>query len=117
MKRGHGQAPHDRYILHYRPGMELPVAWRNSSPKLQGELYQSFLQKDARAAKIHPNDGMVLRLAGLFRFTPLRCAAQAGNTYFLFNTEDDWEENWGGQILMMDDGGRYKPHSAPNLRI
>ena len=22
VKRGHGQAPHDRYILHYRPGME-----------------------------------------------------------------------------------------------
>ena len=25
MKRGHGQAPHNRYMLHYKAGLELPA--------------------------------------------------------------------------------------------
>jgi|SRR5665213_1412144 len=27
VKRGHGQAPHDRYILHYKPGMQYELEW------------------------------------------------------------------------------------------
>ena len=30
-------------------------------------------------------------------------------------TEADWDQRWGGQTLVRDDGGRLRPHSAPAL--
>ena len=36
-----------------------------------------------------------------------------GTHIFYFNTEADWDSSWGGRILIMDDGGRLKTHSAP----
>jgi len=32
---------------------------------------------------------------------------------FYFTTEANWETSWGGQILILDDRGRFKTHSAP----
>ena len=83
VKRGYGQAPHDRYILHYRPGIELPGPWKEFVEELQGEAYQVFAAKDAGSAAVHPDNGVVLRVAGMFRLAALRCAAQARNPHFL----------------------------------
>src|SRR5262249_3432545 len=34
---------------------------------------------------------------------------------FYFNTEDDWKTDWGGNILIMDDGRKLNPHSGPTF--
>ncbi len=31
---------------------------------------------------------------------------------FYFNTETDWQADWGGNILILDDERRFKPHSG-----
>ena len=115
IKRGHGQAPHDRYILHYRPGIELPVAWKEFVAELQGEAYQSCLRKNARTAEIHPDDGMVRAWQGCSVSPHCDARRKSATHIFYFNTEEDWEHDWGGRILMLDDEGRFQPHSAPEF--
>jgi hypothetical protein len=34
---------------------------------------------------------------------------------FYFNSEDDWEPGWGGDTLVLDDGGKMEFESAPKL--
>jgi hypothetical protein len=38
-----------------------------------------------------------------------------GSHIFYLNTEDDWQAEWGGQTLMLDDGGKLGPKSAPEF--
>src|ERR1019366_5918463 len=45
IKRAHGQAPHDRHLLHYQPGLGLAEPWKEFIAQLQGEVYQSFLRR------------------------------------------------------------------------
>jgi hypothetical protein len=45
VKRGHGQGYHDRAILHYYPGMDLPEPWREFTNELKGEYYGAFLHR------------------------------------------------------------------------
>src|SRR5262249_38079522 len=34
---------------------------------------------------------------------------------FYFNREAEWDPSWGGQTLILDDGGRLKRKSAPSF--
>jgi len=36
-----------------------------------------------------------------------------GSHIFYFNTPEDWDASWGGQTLVLDDGGRMRAHSEP----
>lgn len=115
VKRAHGQAPHNRYILHYRPGMELPNAWKEFIAELHGNVYQSFLQK------MLGRHSFILTLEWYYAWqgcsvSPHCDARRKRATHiFYFNTEEDWDQRWGGQILILDDMGNFKPHSAPNF--
>ncbi len=113
VKRGHGQAPHDRYILHYKPGMELPEAWKAFVAELHGKTYQTFLRRMLGPRKF------ILTLEWYYAWQGCsvspHCDARRklATHIFYFNTEADWDMNWGGQILILDDEKRFKPHSAP----
>ena len=45
LKRPHGQGYHDRSMLHYRKGMELPAPWSEFLAELQDDAYRSFLRR------------------------------------------------------------------------
>lgn len=47
IKRAHGQGSHDRAILHYRPGLELPQPWKEFLAELHGQTCQLFLRRSA----------------------------------------------------------------------
>ena len=38
-----------------------------------------------------------------------------GSQIFYFNSEQDWDPAWGGDTLVLDDGGRMEFASAPTL--
>jgi hypothetical protein len=38
-----------------------------------------------------------------------------GSHIFYFNTEEDWDPSWGGETLILDDGGRFDRRSAPRF--
>jgi hypothetical protein len=111
--RRHGQRSHDRYALEYEPGLDLPASWAGFIDELQGRVYRRWL------ANAMGNDGFELRFH--WHYTPggasvsPHCDAKSklGSHIFYLNTEDDWDPAWGGGTVILDDGGRFSPSSAP----
>jgi len=114
-QRRAGQAPHDRYSLEYKPGMAVPKPWQEFIGELCSDRYRDKLANLLGAGKIE------------FRFhwhyTPSACSVsphtdstrEHGSHLFYFNDEDDWDPNWGGQTLALDDGGKLDSNSAPDF--
>lgn len=118
VKRAHGQASHDRNILHYQPHMKLAEPWAEFIAELQGDAYQAFLH---RIFGPEAGDEFILTFEWYYAWegcsvSPHCDARRKHATHiFYFNTEADWDTAWGGNILMLDDEGRFKPHSAPGF--
>jgi len=116
IKRGYGQAPHDRGILHYRPDLELAQPWKEFVAELQGETYQLFLRRmlnlPARQVII-PTMEWYYAWRGCSVSPHCDARRKRATHIFYFTTEAEWETSWGGQILIMDDKGQRKAHSAP----
>ena len=117
-KRAHGQDFHDRYILHYRPGKLLAEPWEDFVAELQGKTYASFIR---RLFGLQATKPLILTMEWYFAWRGCsvspHCDARRklGTHIFYFNTEADWASDWGGHILIMDDGERLSPHSAPGF--
>lgn len=113
-KRGYGQGPHNRYILHYLPGTAIDQPWREFLAELHGEVYQSFLHR-----MLGTDKKFTLTLEWYYAWqgcsvSPHCDAARKLATHiFYFNTEADWKSDWGGEILILDDKKGWKAHSAP----
>lgn len=111
--RRHGQRPHDRLALEYAPDLALSPHWQGFLGELQGPRYRQFMTRM-----------LGTRAFGLrfhWHYTPARCSVsphcdareKLGSHIFYFNGEDDWQADWGGQTLILDDGGRFDSRSAP----
>ncbi len=114
-KRRAGQKPHDRYALEYRDGIPVPEPWRAFIGELKGDRYRRAL----------------CRLVGLkslsisfhWHYTPNGCSVsphcdstrKIGSHIFYFNTKEDWDPAWGGETVVLDDGGRLHRRSAPSF--
>jgi hypothetical protein len=116
--RGYGQQSHDRFALQYRPQLDakLSPAWREFIAELHGDAYQSFLR---RMYGLGPGERVVMSMhwhhaASGGSVSPHTDARRkVGSHIFYFNTADDWDTAWGGQTLVLDDGGKLSAHDAP----
>lgn len=114
-RRAHGQQPHDRYVLEYHPDLPVDPAWHQLIAELNGEPYRGWL------ARLFGTDR--IRLNYHWHYTPTGCSVsphcdarhKLGSHIFYFNTEDDWDAGWGGETLILDDGGRLRRDSAPGF--
>ena len=112
-QRKHGQASHDRYILDYERNMELATPWRDFVEELCGDVYRGFV---CRLLNVNH-----VRFRFHWHFTPSggevspHCDSKGkiGSQIFYLNTDDDWQRNWGGETVILDDGGRIAPDNAP----
>ena len=109
-----GQEPHDRYSLEYTDEVRVSPAWKKFIDELRGDRYRKN----------------VCRLYGVrnveFRFhwhyaPPGRSVSphvdqsrEYGSHIFYFNAPE-WQDEWGGHTLVMDDHGRLNQKSAPAL--
>jgi hypothetical protein len=59
VKRGYGQAPHNRGILHYRDGMDVAAPWKAFIAELHGKAYDSFLR---RMLGLKPEEQIILTM-------------------------------------------------------
>jgi hypothetical protein len=118
VKRAHGQGYHDRAILHVKPDLKLPEPWKNFIAELHGKTYDSFLH---RMLAVPSGKNLILSMEWYYAWQGCgvspHCDARRklATHIFYFNTEADWEANWGGHILILDDEKRYKAHSAPGF--
>jgi hypothetical protein len=118
VKRGHGQGYHDRAILHYRPDIALSQPWEDFVAELKGRYYESFLR---RMLGVPAGRQLILSMEWYYAWQGCgvspHCDARRklATHIFYFNTEQDWESNWGGRILLLDDDRRLKAHSGPSF--
>ena len=114
-RRPGGQKPHDRYALQYKPWNDYPGPWRQLIEDLNGPVYRKFVRD------VVGHDKFLLHYH--WHYTPAGCSVSPhtdapwkyGSHIFYLNTEDDWDEAWGGNTVVLDDGGRFKVRSAPKF--
>jgi hypothetical protein len=110
-----GQKPHDRYSLEYAPDTPVPDPWKEFIAELCSNGYRNTLSKLFGARKIN--------LRFHWHYTPNGCSVsphtdsvrEHGSQLFYFNSESDWDPAWGGDTLVLDDGGQLKFETAPTL--
>jgi hypothetical protein len=115
IRRGYGQAPHDRYLLHYRQGLELQAPWQEFIAELQGPVYQDFLRRVLGSRTFIPTFEWYYAWEGCAVSPHCDAARKLATHIFYFNTEADWDPVWGGEILILDSERRFKAHSAPQF--
>ena len=110
-----GQKPHDRYSLEYAPDSPVPQPWKEFIAELCSDRYRYKLAKLFGARKIN--------LRFHWHYTPNGCSVsphtdsvrEHGSQLFYFNDEQKWDPSWGGDTLVLDDGGQLEFESAPRL--
>ncbi len=118
IKRAHGQGYQDRMLLHYLPGVPVAEPWQKFIAELQGEAYQSFLH---RMFGLPARKPLILTMEWYYAWqgcaVPPHCDARRklATHLFYFNTQEDWDSSWGGEVLILDDEGRWKAHSGPTF--
>lgn len=115
LRRLHGQRSHDRYTLEYSDDLDVADAWKEFADELKGPDYRGFL------GRLLGSSAFDLNLH--WHYTPNGCSVsphcdskrKLGSHIFYFNTEGDWDPAWGGETLVLDDGGRFGRKMAPGF--
>ena len=115
-QRAHGQRSHDRFMLAYHDALPVAQEWKDFIAELRGSTYQDLL------GRLLGTRAFELRFH--WHYTPRGCSIsphcdakyKLGSHIFYFNTEQDWDLAWGGQTLLLDDGGRFPRNSAPEIK-
>ncbi len=110
------QAPHDRYSLEYVPGMDVPGPWQDFIGELRSDLYRNTIARlfDAKDPEFRFH----------WHYTPSgadvspHCDSKRehGSHIWYFNRKGEWDPSWGGDTLVLDDGGRFSPELRARLR-
>jgi len=114
-QRKHGQSSHDRYVLDYEDGMELSAPWAQLIGELRSDTYRKFICKILGVSHV--------RFRFHWHFTPNggevspHCDSKGkiGSQIFYLNTADDWQLDWGGETVILDDDARINSDSAPGF--
>ena len=115
MKRGHGQAPHNRYMLHYRAGLELPQPWREFLDELRSEYYRQFLRRLLGPRTYIPTFSWHYAWEGCDVSPHCDAARKRATHIFHFNDEKEWDPAWGGETLILASDRAIPTHSAPTF--
>jgi len=114
-QRKHGQGSHDRYVLDYEDGMTLAPEWQAFIDELRGPTYRRFVCRVLGVSDV--------RFRFHWHYTPTggevtpHCDSKGkiGSQIFYLNTEQDWQPDWGGETVVLDDGERIGPDNAPGF--
>jgi 2-oxoglutarate-Fe(II)-dependent oxygenase superfamily protein len=115
LKRMYGQMAHDRYALNYHENLDVAEPWHALVRELRSDAYNRFLKRMFGRG--------LFRLEFHWHYTPAgasvspHCDARRklGTQIFYFNTDSDWKPEWGGQTVMLEDGGKFTRKSAPKF--
>jgi hypothetical protein len=115
-QRAHGQKNHDRYNLEYeRADPHVPQIWHEFAAELRAEPYERFIRRLFGTRSF--------RLRFHWHYAPRSCQvsphcdskSKLGSHIFYLNREEEWDSSWGGETLVLDDGGRFSRRSAPEF--
>lgn len=114
-ERNYGQKSHDRYLLEYERELDLPAPWRQFIEELEGPRYRKWLSRMLGTSQY--------LLSYHWHYAPNGCSVsphcdsrrKLGSHIFYFSPEGEWKPEWGGQTLVLDDGGKFDVKSSPDF--
>jgi hypothetical protein len=128
IKRYGGQRPHDRYYLAYESSIyhdkdkeqgagivrreDLKESWQGFMDELESPFYKDFIRKALDA-------DFQIRYAWHMGKSKNEVSPHAddfskvGTHIFYFNTKEDWNQEWGGSLLVL--GGKMVPGLNPDF--
>jgi len=115
MQRSHGQRSHDRYVLEYDETLPIGDAWKAFIEELRSPAYRGFLARMFGTGSFHFNLHWHYAPNGCSVSPHCDAKRKLGSHIFYFNTEGDWDPAWGGETMVLDDGGRFAYESAPRF--
>lgn len=109
------QKPHDRFALQYKRWKSYPEPWQAFIKQLYGPEYRKFV------SEMIGRDDFLLHCH--WHNTPTGCSVSPhcdapwkfASHIFYLNTEENWKPEWGGDTVILDDGGKYKHRTAPDF--
>jgi hypothetical protein len=116
--RKDGQRPHNRYYLAYETSIykktnqqdtgvvqldELPEVWQRFLEELEGHEYRNFIACMLGVAAFEVRYAWHLGVTNSEVSPHLDNKKKLGTHIFYFNTDDDWDTAWGGEILVLED--------------
>ncbi len=110
--RPNERTPHNRLALKYSDELDIAPEWHEFVKELRGMEYRRFLHRAYGRS--------MLALTFHWHYTPKSCSVsphcdalrKLGSHIFYFNTEEDWQDSWGGHTVVLDDGGRFDRKAA-----
>ena len=115
MERGYGQKPHDRYELKYKPGLSVGKKWQSFVDEIFGERYQKEMARILGTSQFTTRCQWQAAYAGCSVSPHCDSANKLGSQIFYMNTPEDWQDDWGGRTLVLDDKNEKDCASAPDL--
>ena len=98
------------------PDLPLAPAWRDFVDELQSRALSWISSAACSAAgRFACCSALALHAERLLGVAPLRRRRKLGSHIFYFNTDNDWQPDWGGETLILDDNGRFGAGSAPKF--
>lgn len=114
-KRAHGQKPHDRYVLEYQPGLDVHPAWHQFVAELNSPVYLDWIARLFATRNFHLSHHWHYAPRGASVSPHCDARRKLGSHIFYFNDAEEWDPGWGGQTVILDDGGRFARSSAPDF--
>lgn len=114
-KRKHGQQSHERYVLEYTDDVVLPAPWQAFIEELKGDRYRKLVKQLLGQPHV--------RLRFHWHYTPNGCSVsphcdsrgKLGSQIFYMNSAEDWQPEWGGETVILNDNGRFEAQSSPEF--
>lgn len=114
-KRRAGQAPHDRLSLEYDGDTQIPAPWEAFIEELCDGPYRAKMAQLMGAKRVLFRFHWHYTRSGRWVSPHTDSPREHGSHLFYFNDEASWDPAWGGETLVLDDGGRLDYNSAPSL--
>jgi hypothetical protein len=115
MRRAHGQMPHNRFMLHYKPGLELATPWQEFLAELNSPEYQSFLRRLLGNRSYIPTFSWHYAWQGCSVSPHCDAARKRATHIFHFNDTTEWDQAWGGETLILASQRPIPTRSAPTF--
>jgi len=114
-QRSFGQKGHDRYTLEYDEALDIAPQWHEFVGELKSGAYLHWAKKLLGA--------WAMKLTFHWHYTPKGCSVsphcdsrvKLGSQIFYFNTDQDWQPEWGGETVVLDDKHKLDFKSSPSF--
>ncbi len=115
IERGYGQKPHNRYELKYEKSLGVSKEWNSFIRELGEGEYRTQVERLFGTRNFNMRFQWQYSVNGCSVSPHCDSKNKLGSHIFYFNADDNWEEEWGGETIILDDKEKFNCDSAPDI--